>query len=34
MDKLAAMRVFIKIADAGTLSAASRQLALSLTLRQ
>lgn len=31
MDKLAAMRVFVKIADAGTLSAASLQLGLSLT---
>jgi DNA-binding transcriptional LysR family regulator len=31
MDKLAAMRVFVKIADAGTLSAAGRQLGLSLT---
>jgi DNA-binding transcriptional LysR family regulator len=31
MDKLAAMRVFVKIADAGNLSAASRQLGQSLT---
>jgi DNA-binding transcriptional LysR family regulator len=31
MDKLAAMRVFVKIADAGNLSAAGRQLGLSLT---
>jgi DNA-binding transcriptional LysR family regulator len=31
MDKLAAMRVFVKIADAGTLSAAGLQLGLSLT---
>src|ERR1700752_2354900 len=31
MDKFAAMRVFVKIADAGNLSAASRQLGLSLT---
>jgi molybdate transport repressor ModE-like protein len=31
MDKFAAMRVFVKIADAGSLSAASRQLGLSLT---
>jgi DNA-binding transcriptional LysR family regulator len=31
MDKFAAMRVFIKIQDAGNLSAAGRQLGLSLT---
>jgi DNA-binding transcriptional LysR family regulator len=31
MDKLAAMRVFVKIADAGNLSAAGRQLGQSLT---
>src|SRR5246127_2145048 len=31
MDKFAAMRVFVKIADAGNLSAAGRQLGLSLT---
>ena len=31
MDKLAAMRVFVRIADAGNLSAAGRQLGLSLT---
>jgi molybdate transport repressor ModE-like protein len=31
MDKLAAMRVFVKIADAGSLSAAGRQLGLPLT---
>jgi DNA-binding transcriptional LysR family regulator len=31
MDKFAAMRVFMKIADAGNLSAAGRQLGLSLT---
>jgi DNA-binding transcriptional LysR family regulator len=31
MDKFAAMRVFVKIADAGNLSAAARQLGLSLT---
>jgi DNA-binding transcriptional LysR family regulator len=31
MDKLAAMRVFVKIADARNLSAAGRQLGLSLT---
>jgi len=31
MDKFAAMRVFVKIADAGSLSAAGRQLGLSLT---
>jgi DNA-binding transcriptional LysR family regulator len=31
MDKFAAMRVFVKIADAGNLSAAGRQLSLSLT---
>jgi DNA-binding transcriptional LysR family regulator len=31
MDKFTAMRVFVRIADAGNLSAASRQLALSLT---
>jgi len=31
MDKFAAMRVFVKIHDAGNLSAASRQLGLSLT---
>src|ERR1700691_731732 len=31
MDKLAAMRVFVKIADAGNLSAAGRQFGLSLT---
>jgi DNA-binding transcriptional LysR family regulator len=31
MDKFAAMRVFVRIADAGNLSAASRQLGLSLT---
>jgi DNA-binding transcriptional LysR family regulator len=31
MDKLAAMRVFVKIADAGNLSAAGRQLGLPLT---
>jgi DNA-binding transcriptional LysR family regulator len=31
MDKLAAMRVFVKIADAGNLSAAGRQLGLTLT---
>ncbi len=31
MDKFAAMRVFINIADAGNLSAAGRQLGLSLT---
>jgi DNA-binding transcriptional LysR family regulator len=31
MDKFAAMRVFLKIADAGSLSAAGRQLGLSLT---
>src|ERR1700752_1271660 len=31
MDKFAAMRVFVTIADAGNLSAASRQLGLSLT---
>jgi DNA-binding transcriptional LysR family regulator len=31
MDKLAAMRVFVGIADAGNLSAAGRQLGLSLT---
>jgi molybdate transport repressor ModE-like protein len=30
MDKLAAMRVFVKIAEAGSLSAAGRQLGLSL----
>jgi DNA-binding transcriptional LysR family regulator len=30
MDKLAAMRVFVRIADAGSLSAAGRQLGLSL----
>jgi len=30
MDKLAAMRVFVKIADAGSLSAAGRQLGVSL----
>jgi DNA-binding transcriptional LysR family regulator len=31
MDKFAAMRVFVRIADAGNLSAAGRQLGLSLT---
>lgn len=31
MDKFAAMRVFVKIAEAGSLSAAGRQLGLSLT---
>jgi DNA-binding transcriptional LysR family regulator len=31
MDKFTAMRVFVKIADAGNLSAAGRQLGLSLT---
>jgi DNA-binding transcriptional LysR family regulator len=31
MDKFAAMRVFVRIADAGSLSAAGRQLGLSLT---
>jgi DNA-binding transcriptional LysR family regulator len=31
MDKFAAMRVFVKIAEAGSLSAAARQLGLSLT---
>src|SRR6202051_286741 len=31
IDKFAAMRVFVKIADAGNLSAAGRQLGLSLT---
>ena len=31
MDKLAAMRVFVKIADSGSLSSASRQLGISLT---
>jgi DNA-binding transcriptional LysR family regulator len=31
MDKLGAMRVFVRIADAGNLSAAGRQLGLSLT---
>src|ERR1700685_689372 len=31
MDKFAAMRVFVQIADAGNLSAAGRQLGLSLT---
>ena len=31
MDKLAAMRVFVKIAEAGSLSAAGRQLGLPLT---
>jgi DNA-binding transcriptional LysR family regulator len=31
MDKFAAMRVFVKIADVGNLSAAGRQLGLSLT---
>ena len=31
MDKFAAMRVFVKIADAGSLSAAGRQLGVSLT---
>src|ERR1700720_2610334 len=31
MNKFAAMRVFVKIADAGNLSAAGRQLGLSLT---
>ena len=31
MDKFAAMRVFVSIADAGNLSAAGRQLSLSLT---
>jgi molybdate transport repressor ModE-like protein len=31
MDKFSAMRVFVKIADAGSLSAAGRQLGLSLT---
>jgi molybdenum-dependent DNA-binding transcriptional regulator ModE len=31
MDKFAAMRVFVKIAEAGNLSAAGRQLGLSLT---
>ncbi len=31
MDKFAAMRVFVKVADAGRLSAAGRQLGLSLT---
>src|ERR1700685_603265 len=31
MDKFAAMRVFVGIADAGNLSAAGRQLGLSLT---
>src|SRR5271155_6215274 len=31
MDKFAAMRVFVKIADVGSLSAAGRQLGLSLT---
>jgi DNA-binding transcriptional LysR family regulator len=31
MDKFAAMRVFVRIADAGKLSAAGRQLGLSLT---
>ena len=30
MDKFAAMRVFVKIAEAGSLSAAGRQLGLSL----
>ena len=31
MDKFAGMRVFVKVADAGNLSAAGRQLGLSLT---
>src|SRR5579863_8961593 len=31
MDKFAAMRVFVRIADTGSLSAAGRQLGLSLT---
>ena len=31
MDKFAAIRVFVQIADAGNLSAAGRQLGLSLT---
>src|ERR1700761_6586300 len=31
MDKFAAMRVFVKIAEAGSLSAAGRELGLSLT---
>ena len=31
MDKFAAMRVFVRIADAGSLSAAGRQLGFSLT---
>ena|SRR5437016_1725764 len=31
MDKFAAMRVFVKVAEAGNLSAAGRQLGLSLT---
>ena len=31
MDKFAAMRVFVRIADAGNLSAAGRQLGQSLT---
>src|SRR6202171_1767466 len=31
MDKFAAMRVFVKMSDAGSLSAAGRQLGLSLT---
>jgi hypothetical protein len=31
MDKFAAMRVFVKIADAANLSATGRQLGLSLT---
>src|ERR1700721_3659949 len=31
MDKFAAIRVFVKIAEAGSLSAAGRQLGLSLT---
>src|ERR1700723_287204 len=30
MDKFAAMRVFVRIADAGNMSAAGRQMALSL----